>query len=80
MQRFIGMGWGELKKLLHDGLGFAASSMVVAALVFFLSPWIETVLGPDRTKTLKIILVGVFAIYALIFSIRLLGSMPWRKD
>jgi MFS-type transporter involved in bile tolerance (Atg22 family) len=69
-----------LKKFLHDWIGVGAAGLVVAALVYFLSPWLETVLGPERTKTLQLVLLSAFAIYAAVYFVRFLGVVTRKKE
>jgi hypothetical protein len=54
--------------------------MVAAALLYFLSPWAESVLGPERTRTLQLIVVGIFAVYGVVYFLRFLGIITRRKD
>lgn len=69
-----------MKKFLHDWIGVGAAAMVAAALVYFLSPWAEGVLGPERTRMLQFILIGVFAVYGLIYLFRFLGLINRHEE
>lgn len=53
--------------------------MAVAALVFFLAPWMGAAIGPDRARILLLLLIALFAVYALKHSIRLLGLITRDK-
>lgn len=54
--------------------------MVAAALVYFLSPWVESMLGPERTRTLQLFVFGVFAIYGIVYFFRFLGIIARKND
>lgn len=69
-----------MKKLLHDWLGIVATAMVAAALIYFVSPWAESVLGPDRTRTLQVLVFFAFAFYGVVYFLRFTGLLGRRKD
>lgn len=69
-----------MKKLLHDGIGFGAATMLVAAALYFLSPWVESVIGSERTGTLQIVIVVLLAICGLGYFFRFIGVITRRKD
>ena len=69
-----------MKNLLHDWIGFGAAGMVVAALVFFLSPAVEGIIGIERTRLLQVVIVALFALGGLIYFLRFLGVITKRDD
>jgi hypothetical protein len=69
-----------LNKFLHDWIGFGAAAMVVAALLYFLSPWVENFIGPERTGVLQVVIVGLLAIRGFMYFVRFLGVISRRKD
>lgn len=69
-----------MKKFLHDWIGFGAATMVVAAALYFLSPWVEGLIGSERTGILQVVIVGLLAICGLGYFFRFLGVITRRKD
>ncbi|MBY0564813.1 MAG: hypothetical protein K2P58_11575 [Hyphomonadaceae bacterium] len=67
------------KRFGHQAVGFAAAGMVVAALFYFLSPYLEEVVGRDRLGIFQVVVVVLFAIYGVRLFARLIGLMG-RKD
>ncbi|MBL8543933.1 MAG: hypothetical protein JNJ63_08975 [Hyphomonadaceae bacterium] len=69
-----------MKKILHDWVGFVAAAMVIAAALYFLSPWVEGLIGSERTRILQIVIVALLAIRGLGYLLRFLGIIVWRED
>lgn len=63
----------------HQAVGFAAAGMVVAALFYFLSPYVEQAVGSDRLGILQVVVVVLFAIYGIRLLARFVGLVG-RKD
>ena len=69
-----------MKKFLHDWTGFGAAVMVAAGLLYFLSPWIERLIGSERTGMLQVAVVLLIAIRGLGYFFRFLGVITRRKE
>lgn len=54
--------------------------MVAAALLYFLSPWAESLLGAERTRVLQFVIFGLFAVFGLRYFFRFLGILTRRRD
>jgi len=68
-----------LKKHAHQAVGFAAFGLVAGALMFFLAPHIEGLIGAERLRILQILIVVMTVIYGF----RLAALFLWalgRKD
>ena len=69
-----------MKNVLHDWIGFCAAAMVAAGLTYFLSPHLESFLGPERANLLLLVVVGLFGLFGLAHFVRFLGAINRRKD
>ena len=67
------------KGFAHQAFGFAAAGMVVAALFYFVSPYAEGAVGPERLGTFQIVVVALFAVYGIRLLAGFIG-MLMRKN
>jgi hypothetical protein len=70
----------RVKKPLHDQVGLVAAAIGVTGLLYFVSPWLEGVIGTGRTHVLQVVLVALFAVYSIHNFFRFVGAITQRKD
>jgi hypothetical protein len=70
----------RLKKTLHDQVGLAAAAIGVVGFLYFASPWLEGVIGPERTNVLKFVIFALFAVYGIRNFFGFVGAFRSRND
>ena len=70
----------RLKKPLHDQVGLAAAAPGVAGLLYFVSPWLEGVIGAGCTHVLQFVIFGLFAVYSIRNFFGFVSAITPRKD
>lgn len=70
----------RLEKFLRDWFGFGAMVIVVTAALYLLSPWLESLIGPERTGILQGVIVVLLAVRAVGYFFQFVGVVTRRKD